>query len=192
MQVEMKYIVFFLSLLLFTSLTPSRVFASATQAVATPSATATASSQIDYVLAYPGILPDNLLYPLKMIRDAIVGFLIADPLKKAQFDLLQTDKRVNAALFLANSGDRKNLALSTLSKAANYFEQAIDKTRQAKKEGQDVQSFVNQLHLANEKHQQVVQEIQSLLPGNKRSDLDGVRLRLQSYQKQVNQLMPTR
>ena len=56
-------------------------------------------SPINYPLAYPGILPDNPLYPLKMLRDRIVFFLINDPFKKAEFNLLQADKRLGAGLF---------------------------------------------------------------------------------------------
>ena len=34
-----------------------------------------------YNLPYPGLLPDNRFYLLKMIRDRVVGMLIADPIK---------------------------------------------------------------------------------------------------------------
>ena len=47
-------------------------------------------NKVDYDLhwggtLYPGILPDHLLYPLKMIRDRIWLFLTTDPLKIAPF-----------------------------------------------------------------------------------------------------------
>src|SRR5438309_421306 len=49
---------------------------------------------ISYQLPYPGMLPDNPLYFLKVIRDGVWSFLLSNPLKKADFDLLQADKRV--------------------------------------------------------------------------------------------------
>src|SRR3989344_6985739 len=62
-------------------------------------ATDSATDQVEeYTLPYPGILPDNLLYPIKVFRDRIVSFLISDPLKKAEFNLLQADKRLQAGV----------------------------------------------------------------------------------------------
>ncbi len=43
----------------------------------------------EYALPYPGILPDNVLYNLKVFRDKVFEFLIIDPVKKADFYLLQ-------------------------------------------------------------------------------------------------------
>ena len=50
----------------------------------------------NYLLPYPGMLPDNPLYMLKAMRDRVINFLIADSQKKAEFYLLQSDKRLNA------------------------------------------------------------------------------------------------
>src|SRR5260370_38981843 len=71
--------------------------------------TATDSSKMDYQLPYPGILPDNPLYELNALRDRIYGFLISDPLKKSEFDLLQADKRLAVGISLFNKG-KKELA----------------------------------------------------------------------------------
>ncbi|HSW97310.1 MAG TPA: hypothetical protein VLF89_05800, partial [Candidatus Saccharimonadales bacterium] len=37
------------------------------------------NKQIQYDLPYPGLLPDNPLYSLKVLRDKIVEFFISDP-----------------------------------------------------------------------------------------------------------------
>src|SRR3989344_1770388 len=85
---------------------------------ATESADIEENKSVDYDLPYPGLLPDHPLYFLKMMRDSAIGFLISDPLKKAEFDLLQADKRLNSGLYLLHNDKDKNaeLAQSTISK----------------------------------------------------------------------------
>lgn len=190
----MKYLFvsFFLLLLIFPASsfaqTPTLSASQSAQAVATTAATAS----VNYFLPYPGLLPGNLLYPLKMARDAVIGFLISDPLKKAKFDLLQSDKRAAAALALETRGDKNVVVQSTLSKAANYFEEAIGSTKVAKGEGMQINDMVNTLRLSNAKHQEVVRQIQAMLPQKKRGTLDHLLSRLQMLGRQVNELSPTR
>ena len=88
----------------------------------TPVASPSPSPIIDYPLPYPGILPDNPLYLMKALRDRVVSIVISDPLKKAQFDLLMADVRLNAAQYLFAKGEEKySLAETTISKGENYF-----------------------------------------------------------------------
>lgn len=68
------------------------------------SLTPTPTPKVDYLLPYPGILPDHPLYFLKAFRDRILEALIVDPLRKAEFYLLQADKRVGMAMFAADQG----------------------------------------------------------------------------------------
>lgn len=109
--------------------------------------------QVNYELPYPGLLPDSPLYFLRVIRDKTVGFLISDPLKKAEFNLLQADKRLNAGIYLFNKG-KTSLALSTVSKAENYFEQALGKMGDAKMEGRNIDEIQGKLRNAVKKHEQ--------------------------------------
>jgi hypothetical protein len=108
---------------------------------------------ISYELPYPGILPDNPLYFLRVTRDWVVGVLISDPLKKAEFDLLQADKRLNAGISLFYKG-KISLALSTISKAENYFSEALDKVGEAKMQGKSVGEINGRLKDALKKHEQ--------------------------------------
>ena len=96
---------------------------------ATPSPTL-----IEYTLPYPGLLPDSPLYGLKTLRDRIMLFLIADPIKKAEFDLLQANKRVSAGMFLAKK-KQYPIAVSTISKGENYFEDALSSAKEAQSRG---------------------------------------------------------
>jgi hypothetical protein len=101
-------------------------FAQETLQIETITVTPTTAPNVTYDLPYPGVLPDNPLYGLKAVRDRIISFLISDPLKKSEFDLLQADKRVQAGLFLLHREKPDvGLAISTISKGQNYFEEAI-------------------------------------------------------------------
>ena len=55
---------------------------------------------IAYVLPYPGILPTHPLYVFKNFRDTIIEFLITDALHKAEFHILQADKKLNMGITL--------------------------------------------------------------------------------------------
>lgn len=116
-------------------------------------------SHVNYQLPYPGILPDNPLYFLKMIRDKIVGLLISDPLKKAEFDLLQSEKRTNAGFYLSKKGEFA-LSESTVSKGENYFDLAISSVRQAEKQGENVKNIVHTMTVSSLKQQEVIHSIE--------------------------------
>ncbi|MBI3576483.1 hypothetical protein HY086_00365, partial [Candidatus Gottesmanbacteria bacterium] len=62
-------------------------------------------AKVEYLLPYPGILPDNPLYFLKAARDKIIEFLIADPVRKAEFYILQSDKRLGMTSMLLEKGN---------------------------------------------------------------------------------------
>ena len=62
------------------------------QPLPSPEATVSSSPKINYFLAYPGILPDNPLYKLKMVRDRIWEWLTTGRLEKANLFLLYAEK----------------------------------------------------------------------------------------------------
>ncbi len=112
---------------------------------------------IDYTLPYPGLLPDNPLYVLKAARDRIVSILISDPVKKANFDLLAADKRLNEGVSLFNKGEKKyKLAETTVSKSENYFEKGIAEVERAKKQGIVTTGTYQRFHLASLKHIEII------------------------------------
>lgn len=73
-----------------------------------------------YTLAYPGMLPDNPLYKLKVLRDRISLITISDPNKKIDFYLLLADKGISATQILADQGKTK-LAKETALKGENNY-----------------------------------------------------------------------
>ncbi len=150
------------------------------------SASDSAEIFVQYELPYPGMLPDNPLYFLKTIRDRVVSFLITDPIKRAEFNLLTSDKRIYAAVLLVEKG-KEELAVDTLSKSNNYFHEAILALDRAKEKGRDIHSMQGSLHTSVKKHQQVVSR--QLVPHiseslENRVDLESERL--EEFEKLVN------
>ena len=118
------------------------------------------NKSVEYELPYPGILPDNPLYFLKVARDRIVGLLISDPLKKAEFDLLQADKRLNTGVYLFKKDKNKQaLAFSTISKGENYFEEAIAKVKEAKQQKMETNDVLRRLWDSSRKHEEVLKSL---------------------------------
>lgn len=154
------------------------------------SADSSMTEGVKYDLPYPGILPDNPLYFLKMIRDRIVGFLISDPLKKAEFDLLQADKRLNAGIYLLDKNKDKNarLAQSTISKGEDYFEKAIEKVDQAKKQGLDTKDILRRLSEASKKHQEVLQSLEAKAGPDLKDDYVFLQSRAKNFESRVESL----
>lgn len=174
------FLIFTFSFLIFTSV--SNIHAQeATEA--------TQSSKVDYELSYPGLLPDHPLYFLKATRDRIISFFTSNPLKKARFNLLQADKRTQASYLLVDKG-KIDLSQSTLSKAENYFEEAVDNTKEAKSQGIEVTDMARSLRLANIKHNEVFVDITRKLSAQDRKKFDVEKKRLADLGKEVEKISP--
>lgn len=156
----------------------------ATLAKEEKTSTPAAKTKIEYVLPYPGILPDHSLYPLKMLRDRILGWFTADPFKKAEYNLLLADKRLNSGLFLWEKG-KIDLAEETFSKGEKYLEQALDEVERAKKTGKDTNALMSRLSLATLKHQEVLNEVLAKAPGPAK---EGLKNSLQNAQKAIERV----
>src|SRR5258708_10869324 len=123
--------IFFSVITFFIAIYIPLAAAYAQEATTIPTKTPT-PTPIDYQLPYPGMLPNNPLYFLKVFRDNMTSFFLSKPLDKANFDLLQSDKNVQASYLL---GGKTVLALQTFSQGQDYFDQAITQTKNAKKQG---------------------------------------------------------
>ena len=142
---------------------------------------------VQYDLPYTGILPDNPLYFLKALRDNVYGLMITDPAKKAEYDLLMADKRLGGAESLL-SKNKIDLALTALSKSGNYFYQAIAQANIAKKQGEDVNNFVEKLITASLKHQQVIFQMIAKADKNTKGALGESLNRVKGFQFSAEQL----
>jgi len=145
----------------------------------------------EYVLPYPGILPDSPLYFLKAIRDRIINFLISDPIKKTDFNLLQADKRLNEGIMLFAKGETKyNLAITTISKGENYFDEAIKQIVQARKQGKDINNITSRLYQSSFKHEEVIKQLENKVAGNVKQGLIVQEKRVKEFKKMVKALIP--
>lgn len=159
----MKRLIFFL-IFIFTFLFITSSSFAQQSSMSLQQSSQSSEMKIDYQLPYPGLLPDSPFYFFRALRDRIVSFLITDPIKKAEFNLLQTDKRISAGLLLAKE-KKYELANTTISKALNYFEEALSKTKEAKKEGQPVKDMAARLYLSSLKQQEVLKDLISKTSG---------------------------
>lgn len=163
-----------------------------TTIAASPSETAQQSilqTTVDYTLPYPGLLPDNLLYPLKAFRDKLVSFFITDAKKQATFDLLQADKRLAASqALLQEQNPQQQLVSQTVSKGENYFEDAIVNVTEAKKQGIFVNDLLGTLQTAGLKHEQVLLQMAQTTNGQLRQNLLDDVVRIQKFEKQVTSM----
>lgn len=183
----MKQFVFGFFVLILT-MTPV-VFAEDTSS---SSATITTPVEINYTLPYPGLLPDNPLYFLKATRDRVVSWLIADPLKRSQFDLLQADKRLQMGVALVQESKTKtSLAISTISKGQNYFEEAIQNLDKARQKGESMSAQKNIMSTASEKHKQVLHMLDQEVSSDERSSVIALENRMERMSSSL-QSLPTK
>lgn len=124
----------------------------------------TPQEKVIYNLPYPGLLPDNPLYTVKVVRDKIADFLTRDNLKKAELYLLNSDKRASMSMALASKG-KNQLAIDTFVKGEKYFIKIPGLLRLAKKQGTQAPSnFIETLKLSNAKHKELIEELIKILP----------------------------
>ena len=120
------------------------------------------SDSSDYFLPYPGILPNHPLYFLKDIRDRIIEMLIADPERKAEFYLLQSDKWLSAGVALIDTKDLTT-AKKTLSDSSNRMVMAVSQLTTIKTNGGQLSAgTVDKFSQSIQKHQQVMSTITAI------------------------------
>lgn len=149
----------------------------------------TAGEKVEYSFPYPGILPDHPLYRLKMIRDRIWGFLIRDPLKKAEWCLLMADKRIWAAQMLIEKG-KFDLAVSTATKAEKYLERAVSRTYQAETMGKGDKVFFEKIAKACLKHEEVLKEVSQKIPEDLKPVIEKILEYPRNAREKILRLLP--
>lgn len=159
------------------------------QVASTSSQTSDTTTQVNYQLPYPGMLPDNPLYFLKAIRDQLTAFFLSKPLDKAQFDLLQSDKNVETSYLLVTTEVNKtDLAASSFTQGEADFSEAITQTQAAKKQGYDISDMSKNLDLSNQKHLEVLKEIEQQLGKSNDQGFQSEQDTMKEYAKQIKSL----
>lgn len=151
-----------LAISVFNSCSP-RVF-SASSKPTPPTAEAGVEPQIDYVFVYPGgILPDSPFWYLKALRDRIWLTVTTNPMRKAELSVLFADKRLLASEKLFKN-NKPQLALSTLTKAEKYLENASELEAKERKIGTDTKSFLLTLAKASLAHIAKIKQMVVIAP----------------------------
>lgn len=119
----------------------------------------------------------------------MMGFFIGKPLDRAEFFLLQSDKQVSASYMLVTQQEDKTLlAETTFSQAQDYFEEAVEQTEAAHKQGVNVDDLAKQLADANEKHFQVLHQIEQQINANNKKKFQEESKREDEFAKMVKDL----
>ena len=127
--------------------------------------TTPAAPQVEYTLAYPGMLPDNPLYFLKRFRDWVMDLLIADPARKIDFYVLQSDKDLAAAVMLAAKAEG-NLTATMILEASMYMNKAVTGVSALKAQGQQVSVYtMDNLQKSLAKHEEVLTNLTASVTG---------------------------
>lgn len=149
---------------------------------------ASESAKNEYQLPYPGLLPDNPLYTIKALRDRLIEFLISDPIKKAEFDLLSADKRMSMGIALFDK-KRYELAESTISKGENYFEEGIKNLETARKEGRQIDpSLIVAYDSSTKKHREILEGLVERASGDTKKKLTKTLQRVNEFIVMVDKL----
>lgn len=183
------FFLFFLVVFCVPSFTYAQEATDSADATSTPAPLVTPIPGAEYVLPYPGLLPDNPFYHVKTIRDRIVGFLISDPIKKTEFNLLQADKRLGAGRMLVQKGEIL-LAEQTISKGENYFDDVFTQLHIAKQRGLATEDVVRKLLTASQKHILVLKQLEATVPEENKAGFRTIRERVEGYEQRLQKELP--
>lgn len=165
------------------------LFTGTINAAENSSPSALQKQSVNYFLPYPGILPDNPFHFLKAARDRIVSLLINDDLKRAEFNLLTSDKRMYAGYMLVERGKMEQ-GFVTISKSNNYFHQAISAAGDLKDSSEyDLDGLYGRLSLSVAKHIELMRDLNSTIPKEQEDVYENELGRMEEFQKVVDKKM---
>lgn len=146
------------------------------------------AAKSEYALPYPGILPDHPLFFLKRLRDKILDMLIVDPLRKAEFYILQADKRLNMAIFLREKGKMIYVG-KTVLEAEQFALQALDEIRNIKTGSKEsTGGVVSSLDVSMTKHIDVLMDMLAIEQLDTVNAVQKALERVQSIKKSIKEL----
>lgn len=151
----------------------------------------TTPKRVNYELVYPGMLPDNPFYILKVVRDGLVKMLINDHFKRAKFSLLNSDKRIFAGKLLLDKGKDK-LAVETIEKSNNYLDDTISSIRDLKKQNPkspDAEPFIQQVRISILKHNEFINDMTPFVDKGVSSGFNVQKERLKNAQKTIEGML---
>lgn len=130
--------------------------------------------KIDYNLPYPGILPDNPLYPIKNLRDGLLIFFSRDKIKKTELYLLLSDKKIYMSSMLVKA-EKWKLAIITAQEAEELFLKISPLLSSSKKQGiSPGEDLIKRLKLSNFKHREIINELLKKATKERKEELKSV------------------
>lgn len=145
-------------------------------------------TKAEYTLPYPGILPDHPLYFLKKLRDQIMERLIADPIRKMEFYMLQADKSINTGVFLA-AKQNESLTAEAVLRGKAFVSQAIESASALKAEGKEVPPYlIERFGNALAKYQEVLGQLISTATETQKANLQATSDALGALQESAAKL----
>lgn len=132
--------------------------------------TADLTKKSEYMLPFPGLLPDHPLYFLKNIRDFLLDKLIVDPIRRSEFYLLQADKKLAMTIVFIEKGNASR-AEEMLTKSGKHMEQSIRGLVTLKSQGKEVPGYVvDRITNALVKHEEVLTGLLQKVQGNQKEN----------------------
>ena len=117
------------------------------------------TNTIMYALPFPGMLPNHPLYVFKRLRDTLIEKMITNDVKKAEFYILQADKRLQMSVVLS-SGKTESLAETMRNDAFMYREKSLSMLTKAAEKNTVIPRYVlEKLLLSSQKHKEVLQDM---------------------------------
>lgn len=120
--------------------------------------------EVGYFFVYPGkILPGHPLWFLKAARDKFWLYLTPGTTRKAELNLLFSDKRLMAFLELVERG-KFDTPFNVLARSEIYFKDAVSLEERARIEGLNTDELFVLLTKASFAHWKVLQDVRDFLP----------------------------
>lgn len=129
------------------------------------------SASVEYTMPHPGMLPDNKLYKLKVLRDKLMLFLIQDTSKKAEQHLLLADKRIQMASILADRGSME-LAKETALKGENEITLLVNLFKDDREKPS--KDFFEKVEKASMKHREILNKMVEKVEGEDKKTFETV------------------
>ena len=115
---------------------------------------------VEYILPYPGILPDHPLYFIKKLRDETLLFFNRSPQKKVNILLLLADKKLVMGQMLLEE-QKKEIAVMVLTEAENHFIKLIPFLIDMKDENTLPVNIIDKVELSIKKHKEIIDGLKS-------------------------------
>ncbi len=128
--------------------------------------------EVGYFFVYPGkVLPGDLLWGIKAARDKFWLFLTPGATRKAELNLLFSDKRLMGFVALLEKG-RFDDAFNAMIRSESYFKEASRLEEEARKSGSNTNELLILLVKASFAHWKVLRETSEFLPSEFRSEVE--------------------